>query len=262
MKKFDLFLLIIACGLISFGFYFSKKFKSDNESEFDIKVKNQISKTQSSRIPSQVPAQQDSPSGTEEQKDQDQQSLDQQYKNKYLSLKNCIASQDCDFPQDDPRSYEIEIHREINRHLQDVGQISEDLKRKVLLSAARFSDGYIKETVLRQIVKDKLYSNEWRDLVLNEFISHHNPRLIPEAIEYLKEYSSENDQNLIHQRIFTEISNGSPKVANALAENLKVLLNEKSATYYKSQISNLEEGPIKSNLNREIIDFEMQSSAG
>lgn len=257
MKKFDLFLLIIACGLISFGFYFSKKFKPDSESEFDVKTKNQISKTQSSRIPSQVPARQDSPSGSE-----DQESQDQQYKNKYLSLKNCIASQDCDFPQDDPRSYEIEIHRAINRHLQDVGQISEDLKRKVLLSAARFSDGYIKETVLRQMVKDKLYSDEWRDLVLNEFISHHNPRLIPEAIEYLKEYSSENDQNLIHQRIFTEISNGSPKVANALAENLKVLLNEKSATYYKSQISNLEEGPIKSNLNRELIDFEMQSSAG
>lgn len=261
MKKFDLFLLIIACGLISFGLYFSKKFKPDNESEFDVKTKNQISKTQSSRIPSQVPADQDS-AGTENQDSNDQPSLDQQYKDKYLSLKNCIASQDCDFPQDDPRSYEIEIHREINRHLQDVGQISEDLKRKVLMSAARFSDGYIKETVLRQIVKDKLYSNEWRDLVLNEFISHHNPRLIPEAVEYLKEYSSENDQSLIHQRIFTEISNGSPKVANALAENLKVLLNEKSATYYKSQISNLEEGPIKSNLNRELIDYEMQSSAG
>jgi hypothetical protein len=262
MKKFDFLLLIIACGLISFGFYFSKKFKSDSESEFDVKTKNQISKTQSSRLPSQVPSAQVKPVGNEEQEATPALSLDQQYKDKYLSLKNCIATQDCDFPQDDPRSYEIEIHREINRHLQDVGQVSEGLKRKVLISAARFSDGYIKETVLRQLVKDKLYSEEWRDLVLNEFISHHNPRLIPEAIEYLKEYSSENDQNLIHQRIFTEISNGSPKVANALAENLKALLNEKSATYYKSQISNLEEGPIKNNLNREIIDFEMQSSAG
>lgn len=261
MKKFDLFLMIIACGLVSFGFYFSKKFKSDVEYDYDTKTKNKITESQSSRIPSQ----QNDPKGRKinsiNENDKDK-SLDAKYKEKYLALKKCILTQDCDFPQDDPRSYELAIYQSINEMLQDVGQVSDDLKEKVLISAARMNDGYIKETVIKQLLKDKMHSPRWRDLVLSEYVSHHNARLIPQTVEYLKAYDTEQDKVVIHTKIFTEISNGSPKVANALAENLEQLLDEKTATFYKSQISNLKEGPIKTNLTREITDFEMMSSAG
>ncbi len=272
MKKFDLFLIIMACGLIGFGFYFSKKFKSDSDDNYNIKAKNHLTKHKSS---SRKPTQDDDKNGKVSKNKSPIQSIsepavalslnsnkDQQFQEKYLSLKQCISSQNCNFSQEDPRSYELEIYKAINLHLQNLDQISSELKIKVLQSAAKFSDGYIKQTVLKQLIKDELISESWRDLVLQEYISHHNARLIPEAMEYLKSYTAESDRAIIHQTIFTEIANGSPKVANALAENLKTLLDQKSASFYKSNISNLEEGPIKANLNREIVDFEMQSSAG
>jgi hypothetical protein len=266
MKKFDVFLLIIACGLIGFGYYFSKEFKSDSEyssSDFALKNSNRSSastlKSKRNRLPSQE-------NKSEQKKEmpeaENKKTVEQKYIEKYVYLKKCIMSQNCDFSQEDPRSYELEIYKAINEHLKEIDAVSPAIKNKILLSAAKLPDGYVKDSVLKEIMKNQIYSSEWRDVVLDEYISHYDALLIPDVVAYLKENSSEQDLELVHQRIFREITNGSPKVANALAENLKQLLNDKSASFYKAKISNLEEGPIKSNLMRELTDFEMTSSAG
>ncbi len=263
MKKFDLFLIIIAFALVGFGFYFSKMFKADSEFEVSRKIFEQGSDTNLNRYPSQI--------NKDDDKINQQNAInsisnpepaDTFFVKKYVKLKKCVESQDCNFSQADPRSYELEIYKSINVHLQDVSLLSNPLKNKILKSAAKIPDGYVKKTVLSEIRKDKLQSDEWRDLVLDEYISYYNARLIPETIEYLKTYTGEADKIVIHQRIFSEISTGSPKVANALAENLKILLDNSTASFYKSRISNLEDGPIKKNLSREILDYEMLASAG
>lgn len=267
MKKFDVFLLIIACGLIGFGYYFSKEFKSDSEySSSDFGLKNNMKSKDQALKPEQnrIPSQQNKPdgSGVPEASNINKNTVEQDYIEKYVTLKKCIMSQNCDFSQEDPRSYELEIYKAINAHLKDINLVSPYVKNKILLSAAKLPDGFIKESVLKEIIKDEIYSVEWRDMILDEYVSHYDALLIPDVISYLKKNSNEQDMTIVHQRILKELTNGSPKVANALAENLKPLLDDKSASFYKSQISNLEDGPIKSNLKRELVDFEMSSSAG
>lgn len=265
MKKFDLFLLIIACGLISFGFYFSKHFKSDVDLEVKTHGKQMHgSVNHSKRTPSQTSDLKTNNSESTKNKidTKEEISSEKKYINEYKHLQKCIITQDCDFPQDDPRSYELAIYQKMNEHLQNIDNVSNSIKEKILMSAAKYSDGYVKETVLHKIMQDKMYSKQWMHIILDEYIAHHNARLIPDAIKYLKEHSSDSERGFIHQRIFSEIANGSPKVANALADNIKILLDEKSYSFYKSQISNLEEGPIRSNLNRELRDYELMSSAG
>lgn len=265
MKKFDLFLLIIACGLVSFGYYFSKHFKSDAELGFKAKSKPQMNRQLSSRQPNQtskVEAKEPAQSQESAEKKNEDLSLERRYVEKFKYLHKCISSQDCDFPQDDPRSYELAIYQEINEHLKNVDMVNSNLKERILMAAAKYSDGYVKETVLNTIMKDKIYSEQWMNVVLDEYIGQYNARLIPDAVQYLKDNSTAEQRDLIHQRIFNEIQTGSPKVANALAENLKLLLDENSFAFYKSKISNLEEGPIRKNLNRELRDYELLTSAG
>lgn len=261
MKKFDLLLIIVACGLISFGFYFSKRFKHERtDKEYSSTLKRDKASVESlskdkkahefdektSRQPSQ-----DSKANTEKD-----------FIDKYVELRNCIKSQDCDFSQEDPRSYELAVYDSIKDHLGRVDALSNSLRERVLISAASLPNGHVKELVLAKAIEQKLYSEKWRDTVLNEYVSFHDSKLIPQVIEYFKANSSKADLGLIHERFFQEISNGSPKVANALAENVKQLLDENSLSYYKSKISNLQEGPIKRNLNRELVDYEMITSAG
>lgn len=264
MKKFDLFLVIIAFALVSFGFYFSKMFKPEIEFEVSKKTFEHKEKINLKRRPSQI---QNQLLEKNNQKNavksiSSESAIDTEFAKKYVFLKSCIHTQDCNFSQEDPRAYELEVYVAINVHLKNIDAVSAKFKDRVLKSAARLADGYIKETVLSEVAKNKLASKEWRDLMLNEYIGSHNARLIPETIKYLKTYTDESDKVIIHQKIFSEIATGSPKVANALAENLKILLDDNTVSFYKSQISNLEEGPIKNNLSREILDYEMLASAG
>lgn len=258
MKKFDFLLIIIAAGLIYFGYNFSQRFTSSAE-DVTIKNKNQhVNKVKqvSNRLPSQNVNDKVSDESTEAV------NVEKDYIKTLVGFNNCIKSQDCDYPQDDPRSYELEIYKAMNEHIKKVDILSTSLKERVLMSAAKVSDGYVKETVLKKLLAEQIYSDKWRDVILNEYISHYNARLIPDAIEYLKSNSSESDRIIINQRIAEELATGSPMVANALAENLKVLLDKNSVQFYKNYLSNLQEGPIKKSLAREINDFELLSSAG
>lgn len=260
MKKFDYFLILLAATLIYLGYSFSLRF-SNNADDVSEKHKNiyvkKLSKNRD-RIPSQNLSQKTS----EDQEKQKNNDIEKEYINKYVGFKKCIQSQDCDYPQDDPRSYELEIYKAMNQHLKNVDVLSSKMKEKILMSAAKVSDGYVKETVLKKLLADQIYSPDWRDVILDEYISQYNSKLIPDAIEYLKVNSSEADKIIINQRIAEAIATGSPMVANALAENLKIILDKNSVEFYKSYLSNLQEGPIKKNLAREINDFELHSSAG
>lgn len=257
MKKFDYFLILLAATLIYLGYSFSLRF-TNNADDVSEKHKNTYVKKVSQNF-DRVPSQNKKSDVVEKLKNND---LEKDYINKYVGFKKCIQSQNCDYPQDDPRSYELEIYKAMNQHLKNVDVLSSKMKEKILMSAAKVSDGYVKETVLKKLLADQIYSPDWRDIILDEYISQYNSRLIPEAIEYLKLNSSEADKIIINQRIAEAIATGSPMVANALAENLKIILDKNSVEFYKSYLSNLQEGPIKKNLARELNDFELHSSAG
>lgn len=257
MKKLDLLLITVALSLIGFGLFYSKSsnLKQNPHASSDASTENQAARTPSNAD------QKDQIKGNKSRPVKDKAS-EKAYIDKFQSLKKCLSSQDCDFPQTDPRSYELEVYKAINTHLNNVDVLPGNLKNAILFESAQMSDGFVKETVLKKIIQDKIYSDAWRDIVLNEYIGHHDSKLIPDTIKYLKEHSSAADQTIIHQKIFSEMSKGSPKVANALTDNIKVLLDKNSLSFYKSQLSTLQDGPIKNNLKREILDFEMMASAG
>ncbi len=266
MKKFDYFLLFIAVGLLSFGYYFSNQFTTEYDNKNGFKKITSINKVLNNKL--RIPNQIDNKSKKQNSKKimnsgfNKTNILENEFISKFVYFKNCIKKQDCDFSQEDPRSYELEIYQAMNQHLKSMDMLSAGLKEKVLLSAAREPDGYVKETALKALMEAQIYSEKWRDVVLDEYIGQFNSRLIPDAMAYLNTFSSESDKVIINLRIVQELATGSPMVANALTDNLKIFLDKSSLDFYKNQLSNLEEGPIKKNLKREIHDFEMVSTAG
>lgn len=260
MKKFDVLIVFIAICLLGFGYHFSVKFRKDE----NVQTKSQSGLPEGRpRIPSSQKNGEDSHVSSEEPEQGAQnKKLQQRYIAYFMKIKKCISSGSCPFSQEDPRAYEFEAYSRMNKHLKKIGLLDQKQKEALLKLAAKEKSGHVKETVLNEVMKEGFYSTEWRDLLLKEYISFHDPTLVPGVIEYFKKYSSNSDLQIIHEHFFQEITQGSPKVANALAENLKSLLDEKSLSFYKNQLTQLQEGPIKKNLSRQIKAYELMVSAG
>lgn len=263
MRKFDLFLVLVAICLIGVGYYFSKEFKSENpvrevsgqDEDGSLKkiipgLKQKFKTPEAPRVPSG--SQNSTPSEKPEQA----------FHKKYLELKNCLRTEECDFDSSDPRAYELNVLKAINEHLKDVSHLPKEYLNRVLKDAVQISDGHIKKTALNHLKSNSMYDSSWRDLILNEYVAYHDAQLIPEAVDYLKSNMNDQDKQIIHNRFLKEIAHGSPMVANALIENLKGLLDSQSLEYYKKEVANMVDGPIKDNLKREIRDYELESSAG
>lgn len=270
MKKFDFFLILVAVCLIGVGYYFAKEFKPEtNSAQDDIhhnegdeaKVKPSLRKRfQIPSVPHRLPS--GNKDKQQEQKTPPAENPSQTFHKRYLELKNCLKTEACDFSHEDPRAYELGVFKSINDHLADVSQLPSDYLEILLKDAVKIPDGFVKKTVLKHLKDKGIYSHAWRDIVLVEYVGFHDAHLIPEAMEYLKANMNEQDRALAHNKFLHEIAHGSPMVANALVENIKSLLDASSVQYYKQEISRMSDGPIKENLQREIRDYELESSAG
>lgn len=268
MKKFDFLIVLVASGILTFGYYATQRFKPEAEismssASSEKKKRQRIPSSNKKGLPKKgvkniINNKKNNAHLEEKNIFQERK----EYLSRYIKIKTCLQTQDCNYSNDDPRAYELAVYNDLNQHLLKIDLLDKSQKDKVLKASAREPNGYIKEAVLKQLIKDKIYSEEWRDLILDEYVSYHNSKLIPDVIEYFKLYSSDADKKIIHSRIFKEMASGSPMVANALAEHLKTLLNKESIVFYKAQIPVMPEGPIKDNLSREIKDYELHESAG
>lgn len=253
MKKFDFLLVIFALGLIGLGYYFSQGFKTESGITSEKAQKHHSLKDKNKkRLPS---------ANDKEPKKQRKQPRSSMYFEQYKDLKKCLSG-GCGYPETDPRSYELEALSAINKHLDKIDFLNQNQAAYILKDAVKLPSGHIKATVLKHIKEMSLYDPALRDLVLQEVVAYHDSKLIPDALNYLKEFSSNEDRTLIHEKIYEEIAHGSPMVANALAENIKSLLDSNALDFYKSNLSSLQEGPIKTNLKRQLRDYELMSSAG
>lgn len=263
MKKFDFLLVLIALGLIGMGYYFAKEFKSEAGTAMDTNSSSQESEaSEENSIPGDKQNQRIPSNNGEQKKSRTKEdSPSASFQKQYFDLKNCLVTEDCDFPQDDPRSYEISILQALNSHLADLSTLNAEQSEKILKDAAQISDGHIKKTVLKHLVRMAKHDSSWRDLILNEYVDYFDSKLIPEVMDYLKEFSSESDVAIIHQRLLKAMAHGSPMVANAVASNIKSLLNSDSLDFYKRSLNQMQDGPIKDSLRRELRDFELEASA-
>lgn len=259
MKKFDLFLVLIAAALIGMGYYFSKGFRSETEQTLSSSQPKNVNYKKRTFNNQQT----DNNTNKSDSLEQKELSPSVVFIKKYIELKKCLSSEDCGYSQEDPRSYELEALTHINVHLSTITEIGPFKQRDALLKdALRLQDGHIKATILAFLTENNLYNSEWRDLILDEYISFYDSKLIPDAMEYFKKFSSAEDKRIIHNRIYKEMANGSPMVGNALANHIKQLLDQSSLGFYKTHLSGLEEGPIKDSLVRQLKDYEMLQSAG
>lgn len=190
---------------------------------------------------------------------------------KLLKTKSCLKTQDCDFPDSDPREYNLSVLKEVSLQLETLRpQLISNwfrLNYKVkdaVISSIKLDDGFVKEEVLELLNSLTLdESNEYLPLVLDEVIDHHNSELVPEAFKFIKKTATPKNEIQTAKRIAKAIVSGAPHASQAMSKDVSMLISPNTAEIYKEALSSLpKQAPETEYLTSALSEFELRKSGG
>lgn len=205
------------------------------------------------------------PSNTGSKKDVSKVSVS---KNPFESELSCIKSQSCDLPQDDPRAYMLAAYKNLSKAIkQNKNYFLTDWnndKKALLESFFKLPDGFIKQEALNVALElSKTDSQKLLKTVTEEVLHYHDSELIKDTLTFLNKTMTSGNEQFIYNEVGKALSNGSPFVSEALAENIDILLNPRSLKSFKTVSSELPKGSAeKVFLSSSIKEFEMRQSGG
>jgi hypothetical protein len=162
-------------------------------------------------------------------------------------LQDCYASQNCNFPQTDPRSYELALGQALRAELIRFRERyrTEPAARADLELAARTYirsfDGFVQEAAL-SILSDLPPSQENLQALVAGLQGAADADLIGEALPELKRYMGSESEPLVHQFLSGTISTGAHFSSQKASENILPFVNEKSYPVYVETLRRLPPG--------------------
>jgi hypothetical protein len=162
-------------------------------------------------------------------------------------LQDCYASQNCNFPQTDPRSYELALGQALRAELIHFRERyrAEPAARADLELAARTYirsfDGFVQEAALN-ILSDLPPSQENLQALVAGLQGAADADLIGEALPELKRYMGSESEPLVHQFLSGTISTGAHFSSQKASENILPFVNEKSYPVYEETLRRLPPG--------------------
>lgn len=179
----------------------------------------------------------------------------------------CYSNDKCNFPNTDPRSYDLAVGTEISRLVaklrkqKQFGQGGDD--DAVLSVATHFlmnPNGHVKSQAL-DLLADLPPSEAALRALLNGIFKDHDSELLPKALEELSRYNEPQYRQMI-DTVFAEVlASGSHFVAMRLAESLLPFLNQGNIQFYQNLLVSLAAtNPVRNNLAIQIQTFLKRSS--
>ena len=189
-------------------------------------------------------------------------------KNPFQSHLECIKTQNCDLPNDDPRAYMLSAYKNLSEAIKKNNDYFlkgwNENKKAQLQSFLKLPDGYVKQEALRVALQlPKSDSEKLLNSVTEDVLHYHDSELIKDTLTFLNKNMNSGNEQFIYNEVSKALTNGSPFVSEALAENIDVLLNTRSLKSFKTVASELPKGSAeKVFLSSSIKEFEMRQSGG
>lgn len=209
------------------------------------------------------------------EEEQKKQSLElNQFKAFYVKLlktKKCIEVQNCDYPSEDPREYELSVFKDMSEQLQHLKpllvsnwfRLKNKTKNKVL-SSMSYDNGFVKEQILDLLIElPKSDAAQQVDLVLDQVVDHYNSELIPKTFEFLNKVKDSKNEVVIAKRLSKAIKSGSPHVSQAISTEVGSFLSPTTSPILKEVLTSLpKRAPETEVLTSVISEFELKTSGG
>lgn len=196
-------------------------------------------------------------------------SLDQQKlaATELKSLMGCYYSESCDFPNNDPRQYKLEVGQKIKSklhqaHLRIQRQQEPKPENWATLSAQALTieDGHVKQAAL-EVLSNLEPNPEAFEKILKEVLGYHDASLIPLAMAELQKYEGTGQKQKIYATLAQVLQTGSLMVRKEVINHLDPWLNKKSLPYFETALKNLNpDSNIHSSLYKMIKEYQRQST--
>jgi hypothetical protein len=106
---------------------------------------------------------------------------------------------------------------------------------EIAREALENEDGHVQEVALNLMATQET-SEANLDSILEKVVKGYDDKLIDQALTELQRYQSAGDQEKIRNALAREILHGAPFVAQAIAQKIEKILNQKNVQYFESLI--------------------------
>lgn len=160
---------------------------------------------------------------------------------KIYTLQKCYQTQNCSFPQTDPRSYELALGHAISTAMLSYWghNRGDSTARHEIVKLARIlilnPDPYIQEACLKIFSGLPLDTDNLK-ATIEGVQGTSDPLLVGETMSEFKRYLGTPAENLVHIFLADVISSGGQFSSEAVAQNILPFINENSLSIYKLRL--------------------------
>lgn len=153
------------------------------------------------------------------------------------ATKECYASEKCDFPQTDPKSYDIAVGQSLRGLLKDYRtQFGADLKNSadtqaLALEYMQSQDEYLQEEALTLFAMLPT-SSENLQAITSGLSDTTDPLLVDQAMNEMKRYMGTSDESLVHDYLRELLGRGGVFSSEEAAKKILSFINSQSYSGY------------------------------
>ena len=165
-------------------------------------------------------------------------------------LKNCYETEgSCGFPTTDPKEEHFAIGQAIKEKLIEIHHkaleqkvVSEELS-EIAREYIVLADGHIKAEALA-LMATQPTSEANKQAILDSVIAYHDAALIEASLLELSRYTQDTSDPSIDKALADALTKGSPSVAEQIAKNSSLIINDGNYQYFKTVLAKLELGSV------------------
>ncbi|MCB9072253.1 MAG: hypothetical protein H6623_01430 [Bdellovibrionaceae bacterium] len=183
-----------------------------------------------------------------------------------IDTNKCYDTQICNYPQTDPRSYEVALGKDIAKKLQqfrlkyknnsDVQKWKEQIARKFIKSF----DGFVQEEALKMFSELPIASENLQ-AITQGLQNSPDALLIKLAIPELQRYLGSSYESQVHTFLSSTIATGAHFSSEVVTENIGPFISNSSYNVYKQTAQQLPQGSSAlRNLSTALRDYALQQT--
>lgn len=168
----------------------------------------------------------------------------QSLRSKIASLEECLKITTCDFPQTDPRSYEIAVTQELLKQVSQYRLESKDDPSqhdelmRLGISLIHSHDGYLQAEALN-LFASLPPSAESLEAITEGLHNAPDPLVMEQSLAELKRYLGSDLEPKVHRFLTEAISSGAHFSSQAVAKNILPFITEKSLITYTQTLEKM-----------------------
>lgn len=179
----------------------------------------------------------------------------------------CWSSNDCDYPETDPRSYSFAVAKDIAKQLDEFIKESEDPKfseeaEKIADSAMKVLDGHVQSKAL-EIYGKLPPSGKNLQSILSGIENSPNPLVVEQSMKEFQRYLGTPEEEKIQAFLSNFIAHGGQFSSEQASEAIYPFLNERSVGQFRDALTKMEPASTQAQYLRAAIqEFERSQSGG